>query len=123
MLPSADLSDEELEAIKEEVTIDCLKKSGHVPPPDVKYETPTSYDPFEVHMGQLTVYRHTLRCQCKEELLTVSPASGEWQKCGRFLEYDKQGWPAFMGLAGDSRFNAGARQKGRKTQIPAEDPR
>ena len=63
------------------------------------YETPSDYDPFKVNMGQLTVYRFTLRCVCQESLLA------EGSQCGRFMPYGQQGWPSFMGKDGDARFN------------------
>ena len=50
-------------------------------------------------MGQLTVYRFTLRCVCQESLLA------EGGQCGRFMPYSQQGWPSFMGKDGDARFN------------------
>ena len=93
------LSDKDLTVFKDDVLADCLKKSGHGPKKDAIYETPSDYDPFKVNMGQLTVYRFTLRCVCQESLLA------ENSQCGRFLPFSQQGWPSFMGRAGDSRFN------------------
>ena len=46
-----------------------MKKSGHTPASDGIYETPSDYDPLAVNMGQLTVFRFTLKCKCNEELL------------------------------------------------------
>jgi len=59
------LSDDDLSVLKENILNECLKKSGHGPNKDAVYETPSEYDPFKVNMGQLTVYRFTLRCVCK----------------------------------------------------------
>ena len=28
-----------------------------------------------------------------------------YQRCGQFLPYEQQGWPSFMGINGDSKFN------------------
>ena len=93
------LTEEELTVLKDNILSDCLKKSGHGPNKDAIYETPSDYDPFKVNMGQLTVFRFTLRCVCKESLL------GDSRQCGKFLPYGQQGWPSFMGKAGDARFN------------------
>jgi hypothetical protein len=93
------LSEDDLAVLKDDIVSDCLKKSGHGPKKDAIYETPSDYDPFKVNMGQLTVYRFTLRCVCQESLLA------EGSRCGRFLPFQQQGWPSFMGRAGDARFN------------------
>ena len=80
-----------------------MKKNGHWPKGDGIYETPSDYDPLTVNMGQLTVYRFSLRCQCNENLLREEIDG--YQRCGQFLPYENQGWPSFMGVFGDSKFN------------------
>ena len=40
-----------------------MKKSGHWPKTEGIYETPTAYDPLAVNMGQLTIFRFTLKCK------------------------------------------------------------
>jgi hypothetical protein len=55
--------------LEEKAVDDCIKKSGHEPPRDAVYETPTAYSPLSVNMGQMTVYRYSLRCVCNQELL------------------------------------------------------
>ena len=67
------------------------------------YETPTAYDPLAVNMGQLTIFRFTLKCKCNENLLREEEDG--YQRCGQFLPYEQQGWPSFMGINGDSKFN------------------
>ena len=79
-----------------------MKKSGHWPKDGI-YETPSEYDPLAVNMGQLTIYRFMLKCKCNEDYLREEQDG--YQRCGQFLPYEKQGWPAYMGLSGDSRFN------------------
>ena len=49
-------------------------------------------------------FRFTLKCKCNEDLLREEEDG--YQRCGQFLPYDKQGWPAYMGMRGDSNFNA-----------------
>ena len=50
-------SEDEADAFESKVTSRCLKASGHNPPENVTYETPSDYDPLAVNMGALTVYR------------------------------------------------------------------
>ena len=76
---------------------------GMVGKGDGIYETPSDYDPLTVNMGQLTVYRFNIRCQCNENLLREEIDG--YQRCGQFLPYENQGWPSFMGAFGDSKFN------------------
>lgn len=99
-----DISDEEFLALQAETVEKCMKKSGHGPKADGIYETPSEYEPFSVNMGQLTIYRFTLKCKCNEDLLREE--ENGYQRCGQFLPYKHQGWPSFMGKNGDSKFNA-----------------
>ena len=91
-----DEQSEEMEALIAQIEEECLKKSRHFAKDDIVYETPSDYDPLSVNMGQLIVYRHTLRCKCDETRLSYN------QRCATILPYDKQGWPAYMGREGDS---------------------
>ncbi len=59
----------------------------------------SEYDAFSVQMGQLTVYRLTLKCKCLEERLATG------QRCGRMVPFELQPWPALMGAAGDADFD------------------
>ena len=91
-------------ALQSETVELCMKKSGHWPKIDGGiYETPSDYDPLAVNMGQLTIFRFTLKCKCNEDLLREEEDG--YQRCGQFLPYQKQGWPSFMGINGDSKFN------------------
>lgn len=44
------------DAYEHEVTDLCLEKSGHIPEQGT-YESQSTYNPYNVHMGQMTVYR------------------------------------------------------------------
>ncbi|CAC5391774.1 unnamed protein product [Mytilus coruscus] len=84
------------DAYEHVITQECLKKSGrgHEDDEDRTYESQTTYNPYNVHMGQMTVYRLRLTCSCAN--LTES------QICSRILPFDKQQWYAYMGNKGDS---------------------
>ena len=45
------------DAYEHAITNECLIKSGHLSEEDAIYESQMTYDPFNIHMGQLTVYR------------------------------------------------------------------
>ena len=92
------LSNEESEAMMTEIEEECLKSSGHFAREDAIYETPSDYDPLSINMGQLVVYRFTLRCSCDSSKLSWG------QTCASILPYEQQGWPAYMGGLGDSVF-------------------
>lgn len=48
------------DAYEHAVTTECLEKSGHLPEQGATYESQTAYDPFNIHMGQLTIYRYCI---------------------------------------------------------------
>ena len=95
-----ELEEDVLMEMEERAVKDCLTKSGHTPPEDAVYETPSDYEPLSVNMGQMTVYRYSLRCVCNQELLRPD------QKCAKFLPFHRQRWSAFMGPAGDAHFHS-----------------
>ena len=45
------------DAYEHTITDECLSTSHHDLPPEGTYESQTQYNPFNVHMGQMTVYR------------------------------------------------------------------
>ena len=45
------------DAYEHTVTNECLTKSDHDLPDQGTYESQTQYNPFNIHMGQMTVYR------------------------------------------------------------------
>ena len=91
-----DLSEDKSVNMISEIEEECLKSSGHFARQDGIYETPSDYDPLSINMGQLIVYRFTLRCKCDSSKL------GSGQSCARILPFHRQGWPAYMGRLGDS---------------------
>lgn len=94
-----DQPDKEVTKIEiEKIETKCLKRSGHMADPSLIYETPSDYDPLSINMGQMVVYRFSVRCICDKSTLRNG------QKCANVLPFEKQGWPAFMGSKGDSKF-------------------
>ena len=93
---SIDISEEKSVDIITEIEEECLKSSGHFARQDGIYETPSEYDPLSINMGQLIVYRFTLRCKCDSSKLERG------QTCARILPFNQQAWPAYMGRLGDS---------------------
>ena len=59
VIGSSDLSESEVY----DITLKCLQRSQHLPRKGIHYETPSNYEPFAVNMGQMTVYRFTIRCK------------------------------------------------------------
>lgn len=53
-------------------------------------------DHLKINMGQMTVFRIRLRCQCKS--LNVD------ERCSSILPYDKQSWPTAYGVRGNGYF-------------------
>ncbi len=118
------LDEESLLKLEASAVADCLKKSGHQPDESAVYETPSSYQPLKVNMGQMTVYRYGLRCVCRQELLRPDQESilriflTELyeviifiyvyciQRCAKFLPYSHQRWSGFMGSHGNALFDA-----------------
>ncbi len=45
------------DAYEHEITEECLAESGHTLPADGTFESQASYNPYDLHMGQMTVYR------------------------------------------------------------------
>ena len=86
--------DKRMEAIETK----CLKKSKHKANTDRIYETPSDYDPLSINMGQMIVYRFSMRCVCDPDQLSYN------EKCANFLPYNQQAWSAYMGSNGDSKF-------------------
>ncbi|XP_062614825.1 uncharacterized protein LOC134276609, partial [Saccostrea cucullata] len=76
------------------ITKECLKESGHNLPDNETYESQSTYNPYNIHMGQMTIYRLRLLMTCKE----CDPS----EKCSRVLPFEKQQWTSYMGNAGDS---------------------
>ena len=82
----------------DDIETKCLRKNKHLADDSLTYETPSDYDPLSINMGQMIVYRFSLRCICDKSKLSYN------QKCANILPYQKQGWPAYMGATGDGKF-------------------
>uniref|UniRef100_T1JFB9 FAM234A/B beta-propeller domain-containing protein n=1 Tax=Strigamia maritima TaxID=126957 RepID=T1JFB9_STRMM len=80
-------------AYEAKITEECLQISGHKMPSNHTYESQSDYNPFNIHMGQMTVYRLRLRCKCDNFLTTG-------KKCAKILPFDQQGWTSYMGTQG-----------------------
>ena len=93
-----ELYESEFEKRMEAIEKKCLKKSKHFAANDRIYETPSEYDPLSINMGQMVVYRFSIRCICDPAQLSYN------EKCANFLPYSQQGWSAYMGSNGDSKF-------------------
>ncbi|KAI8508971.1 hypothetical protein Bbelb_128190 [Branchiostoma belcheri] len=59
------------------------------------YQSQTNYNPFNVHMGAMTIYRVKILCDCAEE---------DSDHCSRILPYSEQGWAGYMGTHGTSHY-------------------
>ena len=79
------------------VTKDCLKAEEGMD--DAVFESQATYDPFNINMGQMSVYRLHISCSCAEEVVP-----GETGRCGRILSMDEQPWTGYMGSSADSHF-------------------
>ncbi|XP_076457343.1 uncharacterized protein LOC143291388 [Babylonia areolata] len=85
------------DAYGHEVIDVCLRQSQHQLSEKGVYESLNTYDPFNVHMGQMTVYRLRLKCTCSQVTNTTTD-----KRCARVLPFDQQRWPAYLGRHGDS---------------------
>ncbi|KAL4229159.1 hypothetical protein ACF0H5_012197 [Mactra antiquata] len=86
------------DAYEHTITDECLEHSDHNLPEEGTYESQTQYDPFNVHMGQMTVYRLRLTCTCSNQ--TAIEMAGK--RCSHVLPFDQQQWYAYMGNNADS---------------------
>ncbi|KAL3885796.1 hypothetical protein ACJMK2_025834 [Sinanodonta woodiana] len=85
------------DAYEHTVTEECLSKhNGEAVNENRTYVSQTQYNPFNIHMGQMTVYRIRLTCKCSKKL------DPKKQSCGRVLPFDKQQWTGYMGNKADS---------------------
>ncbi|GAB6019216.1 hypothetical protein CHUAL_000827 [Chamberlinius hualienensis] len=84
------------DAYEDAVTQECIEENRHLSSLTANrtYESQTEYDPFSIHMGQMTIYRLRITCNCKH--------LNDNKRCANVLPYDKQMWAAYMGTKGDS---------------------
>ncbi|GFR66585.1 PQQ-like domain containing protein [Elysia marginata] len=84
---------------EEAVTELCLQKSDHELPDDGVYtNSDDEYNPFDVNMGQMTVYRLRLKFSCTQPINASEPNT----KCASVLPFAQQKWAGYMGSNGDS---------------------
>lgn len=84
---------------EETVTKDCLHT--HEPNDKQIYESAEStFDPFNIPMGQMSVYRLHVSCSCAQE----SASAQKGRRCGRIRPLEEQPWTGHMGSAADSHF-------------------
>ncbi|XP_059161423.1 uncharacterized protein LOC131944658 isoform X2 [Physella acuta] len=94
--PYFQLSHEEYE---EAITKDCLKLSDHLAEEEGTYSnSDDAYNPLDLNMGQMTVYRLRLKFSCSK--LANSTESNA--QCANLLPFSQQKWGAYMGTNGDS---------------------
>ncbi|KAH3701952.1 uncharacterized protein LOC127861055 [Dreissena polymorpha] len=86
------------DAYEHTITDECLRSSGHDLPKEGTYESQTLYNPFNIHMGQMTVYRVRITCKCSNATDVVT--SGK--RCGHVLPFNQQQWRSYMGNHADS---------------------
>lgn len=86
------------DAYEETITKECIERNGHGSAQDRIYESQSNYDPFNIHMGQMTVYRLHLRCTCKGDIRVEKGG----KKCANVLPFEQQIWASYMGSKGDS---------------------
>ena len=74
----------------------CLKgktiDKGHI------FQSQSTYDPKNIHLGSMTVYRFNIGCVCKDTPM-------ENQRCSRMLPIAQQGWGGYMGRVGNGFVN------------------
>ena len=62
------------------------------------YQSQSTYDPKNIHLGSMTVYRFNIKCVCND----VSSVN---ERCSRVLPMSHQGWGGYMGSVGNGFFN------------------
>ncbi|KAK6165207.1 hypothetical protein SNE40_023561 [Patella caerulea] len=91
------------DAYEDAIVQECIHKSGNAVDDDGHtYQSQSGYNPYNVHMGQLTVYRLRIKCTCSN---TTEIKTGK-KRCSRVLPFNQQEWPAYMGANGDSHWRS-----------------
>ncbi|XP_064617640.1 uncharacterized protein LOC135481843 [Liolophura sinensis] len=85
------------DAYEHAITDECLEESKHQLPNEGTYESQTSYNPYNVHMGQMTIYRIRVKCTCDQAEIVRTG-----KQCSRVLPFAEQQWAGYMGSHGDS---------------------
>ena len=58
------------------------------------YQSQSTYDPKNIHLGSMTVYRFNIKCICNN-------AASDSEQCSRMLPMSQQGWGGYMGSVGN----------------------
>ncbi|GAB1601842.1 protein FAM234B-like [Argonauta hians] len=74
------------------VTEECLQVHGK------KEHHHDNYNPYNIPMGQMTLYRLRITCTCKDN----KEVKNGTKHCARMLPFTDQQWPAYMGSRADS---------------------
>ncbi|XP_070549101.1 uncharacterized protein [Ptychodera flava] len=90
------------DAYEDKVMDMCLGSDDDGDGDDAIHESQTNYNPFNIHMGQMTVYRMRLKCTCEGDPRLDDPH----KHCSRILPYSQQQWAAYMGTHGNSLFKS-----------------
>lgn len=81
------------------------------------FESQATYNPFDIHMGQMTVYRLRITCSCSspdvKEHVAPETKSGKkngksQMRCAKILPFEDQPWTGYMGSHADSYFSLSA---------------
>ncbi|XP_052803386.1 uncharacterized protein LOC128233645 [Mya arenaria] len=81
------------DAYEHAITDECVTEGHHDLPDGGTFESQTRYNPFNIHMGQMTVYRVRLTCTCSN----MSSLARSGRRCGRVLPFPRQQWTGYMG--------------------------
>uniref|UniRef100_A0A2C9JEN2 FAM234A/B beta-propeller domain-containing protein n=1 Tax=Biomphalaria glabrata TaxID=6526 RepID=A0A2C9JEN2_BIOGL len=84
---------------EEAATMECLKLSDHqVSEEGVYTHSDDEYNPLDLNMGQMTIYRLRLKFSCSQR----DNSTESKYKCATVLPYTQQRWAGYMGSNGDS---------------------
>eukprot|EP00106_Octopus_bimaculoides_P010095 XP_014777537.1 PREDICTED: uncharacterized protein LOC106874346 [Octopus bimaculoides] len=80
------------DAYEHAITEECLQVHGK------KEHHHDNYNPYNIPMGQMTLYRLRITCTCKDD----NEVKNGTKRCARILPFNDQQWPAYMGSRADS---------------------
>ncbi|CAH1796053.1 unnamed protein product, partial [Owenia fusiformis] len=86
------------DAFEHAVEHECLELSNHQLPDNGKYNSQRTYNPYNRNMGQMTVYRLRIKCDCAGDPRLQQQGA----RCSKVLPYNQQEWPAYMGKYANS---------------------
>jgi len=62
------------------------------------YQSQSTYDPKNIHLGSMTVYRFNIKCICNN-------VASDNEQCSRMLPMSQQGWGGYMGSVANGFYN------------------